>query len=71
MRKYTQKEIRNYITSGFATDITEEKDVSRMNLETIGLSFGIYGINAGLFQDIETGEFYVVRNRSTNFFILA
>lgn len=71
MRKFTQKEIRNYIASGLATDITNAKDVGKMDLETIGLSFGVYGMNAGLFQDRETGEFYVVRNRSTNLFILA
>lgn len=71
MRKYTQKEIRHYITSGLATDITTAKDVDKMKLETVGLSFGVYGMNAGLFQDMETGEFYVVRNRSTNLFILA
>lgn len=71
MRKYTQKEIRHYITSGLATDITNAKDVDKMNLETVGLSFGVYGMNAGLFQDKETGDFYVVRNRSTNLFILA
>lgn len=71
MRKFTQKEIRSYITSGLATDITNAKDVDWMNLETVGLSFGVYGMNAGLFRDRQTGEFYAVRNRSRNLFILA
>lgn len=70
MRKYTQKEIRGYITSGLATDITNAKDVDRMNLETVGLSFGVYGMNAGLFRDKQTGDLFVVRSRSTNLFIL-
>lgn len=71
MRKFTQKQIREYITLGMAKDITDAESIDWENLETVGLSFGVYGMNAGLFKHRKTGEFFAVRSRCTNLFILA
>lgn len=54
MRKYTQKAIKALVRSGAAVDITnnsfdENKRLYQSHsLETVGLSTGIYGMNAAL-----------------------
>lgn len=32
-------------------------------LETVAMSFGIYGMNGGLFRDTETGQLYGIPRR--------
>lgn len=73
MRKYKKREIVEYIRTGLAKDITSKsfEEVEKLNLCRIGLSFGKYGMNAGLFQDVDTGDFYVVRERNSLLFMLA
>lgn len=54
-----------------AKDITYANladDFINKGVTTYGLSFGVYGINAGLFE-IE-GELYVVASRTSNLFRL-
>ena len=72
-RKYTVKELRDYVRTGMATDITNAKLSSDElhSLEVVGLSFGVNGMNGGLFQDRNTGEFYVITARNSNLFRLA
>lgn len=72
-RKYTVKELRDYARTGMATDITNAvlSDDELNNLEVVGLSYGTYGRNGGLFQDRNTGEFYVITARNSNLFRLA
>lgn len=35
----------------------------------VAISLGTYGVNAYLFQDEKTGQFYYISNRNTNLFI--
>lgn len=54
-----------------AHDITTVKIPEGLDLEKIAISYGIYGMNGGLFQDRKTGERYKIIARSTNLFRLA
>lgn len=37
--------------------------------EKVGYSSGIYGINGGLIQNTETGEYYAITARNSNLFL--
>jgi hypothetical protein len=71
MKKYTQKEIREFVRLGLAIDITNYNHAEMWNflkshrIEKVGYSSGIYGINGGLLIDEETGEKYAITARST------
>ena len=71
MRKYTKKAIKDFVTMGLAIDITNYGFEEMANfleshdLEKIGYSIGIYGINAGLLKDYNTGELYAITARNT------
>lgn len=76
MRKYTQKELKTLIRTGAAVDITnhgiaEYKALieNEKDLDKLGYSSGIYGINGGLLQGQETGTLYAITARSTAVFI--
>lgn len=75
MKKYTQREIKRLATSGAARDITaynfkQMRDfLATHSLEKIGISCGIYGINAGLLKDTETGEIYAITARNSALFM--
>lgn len=74
LRKYTKREIKDYIRNGFATDITglsfsELKEwINGRSLEKIGYSSGVYGISGGIVKDITTGEFFAITERTTALF---
>lgn len=72
MRRYTQKQLKNLVRDGMAHDITNAPEVEIVNLwkhcEKIGYSLGIYGINGGLIQNRETGNFYAITARNANLF---
>ena len=69
MMKTTQKAIRETC----ATDITnysfEQADelMNAHNLQTVAMSFGIYGMNGALFED-ENGKLYKITARNTTLF---
>ena len=71
MRKTTKKDIKNYVTSGLASDITTYNFDDMKNflhshdLDRIAYSIGTYGINAGLMQDRQTGEFFAITARNS------
>lgn len=72
-RKYTQKEIKGYVRTGAATDITnwsfeQIAELTKKALDKIGYSTGGYGLNGCIVQDIETGEMYAVTARSSALF---
>lgn len=49
MRKYTLKQLREYVRLGLAVDLTNaEPDTLPKWFEKVGYSRGIYGINGGL-----------------------
>lgn len=72
MRKYTLKALRELVRLGVAHDLTNATDVEiieqQRHGEKIGYSSGIYGINGGLIQNTETGEYYVILSRNSNLF---
>lgn len=69
LRKYTKREIKDYIRNGFATDITElsfsdlKEWRNGRNLEKIGYSSGVYGISGGIIKDRNTGELFAITER--------
>lgn len=71
MKKYTQKEIREFVRLGLAIDITNYSHAEMWNflkshrIEKVGYSSGIYGINGGLLIDEQTGEKYAITARNT------
>lgn len=75
MKKYTQREIKRLASSGAAHDITtynfnQMRDfLAAHSLEKIGISRGVYGINAGLLKDAETGELYAITARNSALFM--
>ena len=74
LRKYTKREIREYIRDGFATDITElsfselKEWRNGRSLEKIGYSSGVYGISGGIIKDRNTGECFAITERTTALF---
>lgn len=72
MRKYKLSEIKNLVKCGMAHDLTNATAADVMeqwrHCEKIGYSSGVYGINGGLIQNTETGEFYAITDRNSNLF---
>ena len=68
--KTTRKEIKMMVAVGMAKDITNAEYETLPRLENVALSFGVYGMNAGLFRD-DAGNFYAVLARNSLLFQLA
>lgn len=68
--KTTQKEIRNYLNGKNDLNTFTREQIDALNLRTVAISYGVYGMNGGLFEDMKTGEYYVVPNRSARLFEL-
>lgn len=73
MRKYTQKQLRELVRLGCAEDYTNKPSeyiYTLRRLAKIGYSSGVYGLNGGLVEDMETGTRYAIIGRCSNLFIL-
>lgn len=73
MRKYTQKQLRELVRLGCAEDYTHKPSeyiYTLRRLAKIGYSSGVYGLNGGLVEDMETGTRYAIIGRCSNLFIL-
>ena len=72
MRKYKLSELKNLVKLGMANDLTNATAAEVMeqwkHAEKVGYSSGVYGINGGLIQNTETGEYYAITARNTNLF---
>lgn len=69
MRQYTRKQLRELVRLGMAVNITEADPKSIIEpVEKIGYSSGVYGLNGGLLQGRESGNYYVITARSSNLF---
>lgn len=69
MRKYTQKQLRELVRLGCAEDYTHKPSeyiYTLRRLDKIGYSSGVYGINGGLVEDMETGTLYAIIGRCAN-----
>ena len=69
--KTTQREVKRLIKSGVAIELTDTTTVKHSELTTVALSFGVYGMNAGLFRHDTTGQLYALPNRSSLLFYYA
>ena len=76
MIRYTQKQIKNLISTGAAVDITRADANDRKNILTneyeltaIGYSIGKYGRNGLLLISEYSGTLYAIGSRSTALFI--
>lgn len=69
MKKITRKAIRETC----ATDITNysfdqvNELMKAHNLQTVAMSFGVYGMNGALFED-ENGDLYKITARNSTLF---
>ena len=76
MRKYTQKQLKEFATLGFAKNITtlSFEDAQKFHKEhdytQIGYSSGIYGCNGALLEDTKTREKFVICARNSTLFQL-
>ena len=72
MRKYKLSELKNLVRSGTAHDLTNASTAEVMEQwkhgEKVGYSSGVYGLNGGLIQNTETGEYYAITARNSNLF---
>lgn len=68
MEKTTQKQIKQLIKLGAAKEITREGQPKSGELDTIAMSFGVYGMNDAIFKHRQTGELYAIPSRSTMLF---
>lgn len=73
MRKYTQKQLREFVRLGIARDITHISTEEAYQLYTSqeGYSSGVNGINGALFRNMKNGELMVVTARNNILLILA
>lgn len=69
--KTTQREVKRLIKLGAAIELTDTKSAPAGRLEAVALSFGVYGMNAGLFRDRETGQLYAIPRRDGILFYYA
>lgn len=69
MRKYTLRELRELVRLRMAQDITnsDPKSITE-SVEKIGYSSGVYGLNGGLLQGRESGNYYAITARNSNLF---
>ena len=70
METTTRKNIKNMVAFGMAKDITNAEYATLPHLDCVAKSFGVYGMNAGLFRD-DAGNFYAVLARNSLLFQLA
>lgn len=69
MKQYTRKQLREFVRLGMAVNITEADPKSITEpVEKIGYSSGVYGLNGGLLQGRESGNYYAITARSSNLF---
>ena len=68
--KTTQKEIRSYLNGKNDLNAFTGEELNAINLRTVAISVGAYGMNGALFEGMKTGAYYVVPNRSTRLFEL-
>ena len=73
--KTTQKEIRNMVNAGIATDITyfQFSDIEQLRkaekwFTEVAYAAGIYGCNAVLLKGHESGNLYAITSRTPALF---
>ena len=67
----TRSELKRLIKVGAAIELTDTNTIPAGRLETVALSFGMYGMNGGLFRDYESGQLYAIPRRDSILFYYA
>ena len=67
MRKYTQRDLREWLRLGLAESVTGPGTIPEP-VEKIGYSSGVYGLNGGLLEGCESGKRYVIIGRNSALF---
>lgn len=66
MEKTTLRELRTLVKDGVAIEL---KDIDEtLSLETIRMSFGIYGMTGALLIDNNNGKLYAIIGRTSTLF---
>lgn len=66
MEKTTLRELREFVRDGIAIEL---KDIDEtLSLETIRISFGIYGMIGALLIDNNNGQLYAIIGRTSTLF---
>lgn len=66
MEKTTLRELRTLVKDGIAIEL---KDIDEtLNLETICMSFGLYGMTGALLIDNNNGQLYAIIGRTSTLF---
>lgn len=76
MNRYTQKSIKSLVSAGAAIDITnhdgymqEQLEALEGDLDCIGYSHGVYGVNGLLLKGRNSGTLYAITTRSSAIFL--
>jgi len=70
MKTTTKKDILQYLNTNNDLNNYKDEDIDALQLNKVAISYGTYGMNAGLFYSRVDNEYYVVPNRSTTLFKL-
>lgn len=66
MKKTTLRELRTLVNDGIAIRLTDIDET--LNLETIRMSFGLYGMTGALLIDNNNGQLYAIIGRTSTLF---
>lgn len=66
--KTTQKAIKEGIRCGAIIELTDTRQIESGDLENIAMSFGIYGMNGGVWRHRKTGKLYGIASRCSALF---
>lgn len=71
MTRYTQKQLKEMVKSGVATDVTNANDRSAIpeQYRQVGYAESIYGCGGMLFQGCESGKLYAITSRTSAIYI--
>lgn len=71
MKKYTQRQLKEFVNQGIAIDITNysfeqtNELLNNIDIKKIAYSRGINGLNGGLFKDNKTNKLYAITARNS------
>jgi hypothetical protein len=66
MERYTQKQLKNLVSTGAAIDVTHARSQGDIpeSYSQIGYAAGTYGCNGMLLKGNDTGKLYAVTHRT-------
>lgn len=68
----TQRDLKMMVEKGLAIDATHEGVMlPEKSYRTLAITYGMYEMNGGRFQDCETAQLYAITSRSATLFVFA